>query len=71
MVDDSIKQANRVLCTLKLAECKSKAVDLPATIYSLPHLWSRALGRDQKNEITDTTGLPLKGEEEEVGHPEV
>jgi len=53
-----------VCCGKEGAEPEGKAFDLLVHLHSNPHLWSRALGSDQKNEITDTSGrnvFPLQG----------
>lgn len=45
-------------------ECKSEALDLPVDLHPYLHLWSGAVGSDQKNEIADTSGgnkVSLKG----------
>ena len=34
--------------------------NLPVSLRSNPHLWSRALGSDRKNKIVDTSGLRLR-----------
>lgn len=41
---------------------EGEALDLPDDLCSDPHLWSRAYGGDQKNEVADTgdrNELPL------------
>jgi len=38
------------------AEPEGKTLDLQVHLRSNPHLWSRALGSDRKNEIADTSG---------------
>ena len=46
------------------AEPIGKALCLPVDLHSYPHLWSRALGSDQKNKIAGTGScneLPSKG----------
>lgn len=35
---------------------KGQALDLPVDLHSQPHLWSRALGNEQKNMIWDASG---------------
>lgn len=36
------------------AEPEDKALDFPVGLFSQPHLWSLALGRDRANKISDT-----------------
>lgn len=39
-----------------LFEPKSKAVNLPVDLLPYPHLWSQAVGSDQKDKIANTSG---------------
>ena len=46
------------------AEPEGEALNLPVKLRSYPHLWSRAVGSDRKNEIANTSGrngLPPQG----------
>jgi len=46
------------------AEPEGEAIDLPVNLRSYPHLWSRVVGSDRKNEIANTSsrnGLPPQG----------
>ena len=52
------------------AEPVGEALDLLVNLHSYPHLSSRTVGSDQKNEIADTSGrngLPLQGSPLEIG----
>ena len=43
-------------CGEEGTEPKGKASDLRVDLHSNPHLWSRHLGSDQRNDIIDTSG---------------
>jgi len=38
------------------AEPEGKALDFPVNLRSYPHLWSRVVGSDRKNEIMNPNG---------------
>ena len=46
----------RTVATKTELDRKAKALDLPVDLHSYPHLWSRGLGDDQKDEIAGTSG---------------
>ena len=51
---ERISAASAMMRTLRRregAKPKGKGLDLPVNLHSYPHIWSRVLGSEQKNEI--------------------